>query len=202
MLAELAGLEKALGQLEAGRVEGVARVEREAEVERGPLSQRREELTRAVERFCRRQKPALDWVDGHERRSRRLRFGRVGWRASQAVVIRDEAAAMKGLAGWPAGRRFLRVQTEIDREGLREFLAKAAGRNGNGAAPTPSAQGLRRRLSRAGIRMEQREKWFYEIDWEAVRRWGKDGGRRGSRGKERAISNPRFEISKREAKRT
>ncbi|MGH9787335.1 MAG: host-nuclease inhibitor Gam family protein [Candidatus Acidiferrales bacterium] len=164
-LAELAELEQALGEVEAEQVERLARMEQELETGRGPLDERRRELTGALERFCRRQKPGLDRVDGHERRSRRLLFGRVGWRASQAVVIRDEATAMRTLAGWRPGRKFLRVRAELDREGLREFLARAQALNGSGA-------GIRRRLSRAGIRMEQREKWFYEIDWKAVKRWG------------------------------
>jgi len=163
-LAELGELERALGQVEAERLERLARVESELEEGRAPLEGRRAGLCAAVERFCRRQRPALDWVDGHERRSRRLLFGRVGWRASQAVEIRDEAGAMKALAGWRPGRKFLRVRAEIDREGLREFLVRAHSLNGSGA-------GVRRRLGRAGIRMEQREKWFYEIDWEAVERW-------------------------------
>ena len=176
-LAELAEVERGLRQVEAEGEKRRAEVERQLEGTCAPLEGRRAELCVAVERFCRRQKPALERVDGHERRSRRLLFGRVGWRASQAVVIRDEAAAMRALAGWRPGRKFLRVRAEIDREGLREFLARAQASNGNGAgvgvrpSARPASLRIKRRLSRAGIRMEQREKWFYEIDWEAVEKW-------------------------------
>lgn len=168
-LVELARMEGELAKAAATGSERMARLEGELAAEKAPLEGRREEVAAAVERFCRSQRPALDRVDGHDLRSRRLRFGRVGWRASQAVVIRDQAAAMKALAGWRPGRAFLRVRTEVDREGLREFLAKAQALNGSGAAPTPSGQALRRRLRRAGVRIEQREKWFYEIDWEAIK---------------------------------
>ncbi len=164
VLAELGRLAKHWEEVRQRQTERLARVEAEGAEERRELEQRQRELEESLERFCRKQGPALDRVDGHGRRSRRLLFGRVGYRGSQAVVIRDEAAALEALAGWRAGRQFLRVRTELDRESLRQFLLEAAGRNGNGAR-------VRRRLGRAGIRVEQREKWFYEIDWEAVERW-------------------------------
>ena len=163
-LAELGRLAKQLEGVQQRQLDALARIEAENAAERRGLERRQRELVESLERYCRQQGPALDRVDGHGRRSRRLLFGRVGYRGSQAVVIRDEAAALEALAAWRAGRQFLRVRTELDRESLRQFLLEAAGRNGNGAR-------VRRRLGRAGIRVEQREKWFYEIDWEAVERW-------------------------------
>ena len=163
-LAELGRLAKQLEGVEQRQAEAQARIEAENAGERRALELRQQELEAAVERFCRKHGPALDRVDGHGRRSRRLLFGRVGYRGSQAVEIRDEAAALRALVAWRAGRQFLRVRTELDRESLRQFLLEAAERNGQGAR-------VRRRLGRAGIRVEQREKWFYEIDWEALERW-------------------------------
>ena len=163
-LAELGRLAEQLEGVQQRQADSLKRMEAENADERRGLERRQRELVESLERFCRQQRPALDRVDGHGRRSRRLLFGRVGYRGSQAVVIRDEAAALEALAAWRAGRQFLRVKTELDRESLRQFLLEAAGRNGNGGR-------MRRRLGRAGIRVEQREKWFYEIDWEAVERW-------------------------------
>ena len=101
-------------------------------------------------------------ANGHCRRSRALLFGRLGFRTSQAVLVGEEAAALRALARWPAGEQFLRVRTELDRESLRNFLLSAAGRS------VP----IRRRLRRAGIRLQRRQNWFYEIDTQAVERWG------------------------------
>lgn len=164
VLAELGRLAKHWEEVRQRQTERLARVEAEGAEERRELELRQRELEESLERFCRRQGPALDRVDGHGRRSRRLMFGRVGYRGSQAVVIRDEAAALEALAAWRAGRQFLRVRTELDRESLRQFLLEAAGRNGNGAR-------VRRRLGRAGIRVEKKENFFYEIDREAITKW-------------------------------
>ncbi len=162
-LAELAKLARERETLERSLEQAVARIESESERQRQALVMRQRQLEAALERFCRGQ-GELDRVDGHGRRSRRLLFGRVGYRAAQAVTIRDEAAALRALARWRAGRQFLRVRTEVDRESLRQFLLECAGKNGSGAR-------MRRRLQRAGVKIQKREKWFYEIDGEAVERW-------------------------------
>ena len=102
-------------------------------------------------------------MNGHSRRSRRLLFGRVGYRRSRAVRIRSEAAALRALAHWRAGQQFLRLRTELDREALHRFLHN--GVEAPGAAPVAA------RLRRSGIRLEERDAWFYELDRRALERW-------------------------------
>jgi len=161
-LAELGQVEQRLEAVENERRAAVAAAESGALVAGRRPSQERARLLRLLEKFCCRHQSELARRNGHSRRSRRLLFGRMGWRGSLAVVVEKEAKALRLLAHWRTGQRFLRVRTELDREGLRDFLLSAAKRT----EPT------RRRLRRAGIRLEQRQNWFYETDREALRRWG------------------------------
>lgn len=177
-LAALARLEYELSQFARQEEVAVAQVRKRADRQRrGPLK-RRQEIEAALERFCRglwgrKGGMEFDLSQGQVARSRRLLFGRVGMRRSHAMKIRSEASALRSLAGTPAGRRFLRVQTEIDREGLRGFLFQQAKRaralrspNGHGGTP------MTRMLRRVGVRLEEREHWFYELDREALGNWG------------------------------
>lgn len=162
-LAELGHLESRLEQLRQRRAAALARAEAAAAAAAHGLEARRAILENALEKFCgSRAAEELARVNGHSRRSRRLLFGRVGYRSSQAVEVRSEAAALRALAHWRAGQKFLRQRTELDREALREFLlrAKPAG-----------ARFAQRRLRRAGIGLERRERWFYELDRAAIERW-------------------------------
>ena len=161
-LAELGRTEQELDSIEQRRQLVVARAELEARRASRPLERKRARLLSALARFCRRHQAELVRANGHSRRSRALLFGRLGFRTSQAVLVGEEAAALRALAHWPAGEQFLRVRTELDRESLRNFLLSAAGRS------VP----IRRRLGRAGIRLQRRQNWFYEIDTQAVERWG------------------------------
>lgn len=168
-LAELGWLERQLAAIEERRARAVSKAEADAGRVGRALRTRHQRLAAALERFCLRQEPELARVDGHARQTRRLRFGRVGFRHSQAVVIADDAKALRALAHWRAGQRFLRVQTELDREGLREYLlCLEADRTG-----VPRAgQATARRLRRAGIMLEQRTNWFYQINWRALNHRG------------------------------
>lgn len=164
-LAELGRLEERLAAIEQRRANALARAEVEAARASRTLAARRMKLAAALERFCQRHKPELARVNGHSRRSRRLLFGQVGFRQSQGIVVRNEAAALRALAHWRAGQQFLRVRTEVDREGLRRFLLAGERR--------PRGWTLvRQRLSRAGVELQQREIWFYELDPCALKRWG------------------------------
>jgi phage host-nuclease inhibitor protein Gam len=140
----------------------MAKAEAEAEKASQPLEQEHAVLLTSLENFCRRHQPELGRLNGHSRRSRRLLFGRLGFRASQAIVVGEEAKALRALARWKPGERFLRVRTELDRESLRDFLLSSS---------RPLAA-IRKRLRRAGIYLERRQNWFYEIDPKAVERWG------------------------------
>ncbi|HXE75358.1 MAG TPA: host-nuclease inhibitor Gam family protein [Candidatus Xenobia bacterium] len=162
-LLQLAQLTLQLGTLERAGAEARARLESEISARRAPLESQRVRLERAIEKFCRRH-DELARIDGHARKSRTLRFGRVGYRTARAVSIQDEARALRALANWRPGQQFLRVRTELDRDSLRQFFLQAVGKNGPGAR-------VRRRLQRAGVRLQQREKWFYELNWEALKRW-------------------------------
>jgi phage host-nuclease inhibitor protein Gam len=161
-LAELGQIEKGLEAVEERRRRAMERVEAEAARNGQRLRQRQGRLLAALERFCRAHEEELARTNGHTRRSRQLLFGRLGFRTSHAVVVAAEARALRALARWRAGQEFLRVRTEVDREALRDFLLT----QGNA---TPS---VRRRLGRAGIRLERRENWFYELDHQALARWG------------------------------
>ena len=178
-LAELGQVEQQLAAVEERRQEAAARVEAEAAQAARSLQRGRARLRSALERFCRRHYPAVSRVHGHGLRSRRLLFGRMGFRTSQAVVVQEEAAALRALANWRAGQQFLRLRTELDREALREFLL-ASGEAGNGTRTGLDAQ-VRRRLRRAGIELAHREKWFYEVEWRALKRWGAPTDGRGAK---------------------
>jgi phage host-nuclease inhibitor protein Gam len=178
-LAELGGVERQLAAVEDRRRQATAWVEAEAAQAARSLRRRRARLCSSLERFCRERYPALSRLDGHSLRSRRLLFGRVGFRASQALVVVEEAAALRALSNWRAGQQFLRVRTELDREALRAFLL-ASDEAGNGTRTGLDAQ-VRRRLRRAGIELMQREKWFYEVDERALERWGARQKRSGER---------------------
>lgn len=164
-LAELGHLERRLAEVEERHRRALEKAGEAAARAAQPVEARRARLTAALERFCRRHGPELARVNGHSRRSRGLLFGRVGFRRSQAVVVRSEAAALRALAHWRAGQRFLRVRTELDREALREFLLRSADGTGRGVW-------ARRRLRRVGIELDQRQHWFYELDGRAIKRWG------------------------------
>lgn len=165
-LAELGRLQARIARVEERRAAALARAQAAAAAAGRDLETRRQALEQALERFCRSHKAGeLERVNGHSRRSRKLFFGRLGYRRSQAVVVRSEAAALRALAHWRAGQRFLRPRTELDREALREFLLR------QGRAGVPHG-GVERRLRRAGIALEQRESWFYELDQRAIERWG------------------------------
>ncbi len=165
-LAELGRVRARLGRLEERRGAAVARAEAATAEAEKPLAAERRRLEAALERFCRRHRLELARVNGHSRRSRRLLFGRVGYRRSQSVVVRSEAAALRALAHWRAGQRFLRLRTELDRDALGRFLR-------NGAEATSEAAFVARRLGRAGIALDTRDLWFYELDPRAGERWGR-----------------------------
>lgn len=164
-LAELGRVNKLLAGLAERQQRALKKAEAAAARAAQGLESRRAKLAAALEKFCRRHQPELARVNGHSRRSRRLLFGRVGYRASQAVVVRSEAAALRTLAHWRAGQQFLRVRTELDREALRQFLL-----HGQGLSGLPGQ--ARRRLRRAGIELDVRQNWFYELDRRALARWG------------------------------
>lgn len=168
-LAELGWLERRLGAIEKRRREATAAAETEAAKAAAGLEARRLRLTRALERFCCEHGPVLSSANGHRLRWRRLLFGRVGFRGSQALVVREEAAALRALERWRAGQQFLRVRTELDREALRDFL-RANGDSRGGCRTGLDAE-VRRRLGRAGIELAWREDWFYEVDAQALDRW-------------------------------
>lgn len=160
-LAELGRVRARLERLEERSAAAVARAQAAA-VEAGrELAGRQRHLEAALERFCRAHQPELARVNGHSRRSRRLLFGRVGYRRSQAVVVRSEAAALRALAHWRAGQRFLRLRTELDREALGRFLR-------HGAETTRDFAFVARRLGRAGLALHTRDLWFYELDPRAL----------------------------------
>jgi hypothetical protein len=155
-LATLARLEQQLDQIESFETEAIARVRSEAESRRSIPASQRETLAAALERFTRKElatRRALNSVQVP--RSLRLRAGRVGYRRAHAVVIRNEAAALRALAETRGGRRFLRVSQAINREALRALLMKAASDG--------SREGWRRRLRQAGVRLAERNYWFYEV---------------------------------------
>jgi phage host-nuclease inhibitor protein Gam len=176
VLAELGWLERRLEGIEKRRHEATARAEQEAAKAARGLEARRLRLAKQLERFCRAQGPMLSNANGHRLRSRRLLFGCVGFRLSQALVVREEAAALRALERWRAGQQFLRVRMELDREGLRDFLRASRDRRGGGASGLDAE--VRRRLARAGIELAWRAKWFYEIDGRALERWRAGGAPR------------------------
>lgn len=165
LLGELGRLVARLQRVEQRRAQAIARAEVAVAQASQGLEERRRQLESALERFCWQHQGELERVNGHSRRSRRLLFGRVGYRASHAVLVRSELAALRALAQWRAGQQFLRLRTALDREGLRRFLLTQQ-LSGNGLDP------LARRLGRVGIRLEGREGWFYELDRAAIARWG------------------------------
>ncbi len=176
VLAELGWLERQLEGIEKRRRQATVRAEQEAAVATRGLEARRLRLATALEQFCRAHGPVLSSANGHRLRSRRLLFGRVGFRLSQALVVREEAAALRALERWRAGQQFLRVRTELDREALRDFLRANGDRRGGGASGLDAE--VRRRLGRAGIELASRERWFYEVDERALGRWREAGALR------------------------
>lgn len=165
-LAELGRLQARLERLEERRATAVARAEAAAAESGQEWTAEQRRLEAALERFCRSRKAAeLLRVNGHSRRSRRLLFGRVGYRRAHKVVVKSEAAALRALAHWRAGQRFLRLRTELDRDALGRFLR-------NGAEPRRDDAFVARRLGRAGIALSTRDLWFYELNPRALARWG------------------------------
>ncbi|MGH9804499.1 MAG: host-nuclease inhibitor Gam family protein [Candidatus Acidiferrales bacterium] len=164
-LARLAGLERELGEIDSEEREAMARAQSEADARRSHPARQRETLAAALERFSRKElAPRGDLSSVQVPRSRRLRIGRLGYRQAHAVVIRNEATALRSLAASPQGRRYLRVTEAVDREGLRGFLM-------NHSAGRTSAR-LKRRLQRAGVRLVRRDYWFYEVNGETPGHWG------------------------------
>lgn len=174
-LAALGKLERKQALLLARRAQAVERFERRAE----QLEARAHELASALEAFSRAQ--AIEATDRNGRRttvlapgcrSRRLVFGRLGFRCVHQLIVRDPERAVTRLARNGLGEKFLRVETQLDRDALHHFLVAAP--NGAGRRLAPQAAGLaaaRRQLARAGIRLETRDAWFYELHPRAIARW-------------------------------
>lgn len=167
-LAQLGKLERAQARLAAHEEAALARLQRR----RGELAARRQELTSALENFCRTQ--AVETCDGNghrttllepRRRSRRLLFGRLGFHRVHRLEVREPERAVQLLSRNGLGARFLRVERQLDREALHRALV--AGANGGGKHPRQMARGL----ARAGIRLETRDAFFYELHPQAVARW-------------------------------
>ena len=170
-LAELGKLEQqqeALAERHTAEIEAAARRWERAGAR---LEARQRQLTAALEKFCREQAVVFTDRNGHRstalttngRRSRRLLFGRLGFRRVHALRVRDEARAIAALTRSHAGRRFIRVESSLDRNALHQFLLQAAN-NGQ--------MGFAQRLHRAGIRVHTRDTWFCETSPEAIARWG------------------------------
>lgn len=164
-LAELGKLERARTKLAAQRVRAVARIERQAE----RLEARAARLARGLEVFCRAQAVEAAGQNGERttllaagRRSRRLVFGRVGFHRVHRLAVGNEERAVAALRRSRLAGKFLRVEAQLDRDALTRALLAA---RTNGAAAG-------RRLARAGIHLETRDAWFYELHPEAVARWG------------------------------
>ena len=172
-LAELGKLEHTQAHLERERVQALARLEARAD----RLHERATRLARALEAFCRAQTVEGTDRNGHPaallatgRRSRRLVFGRVGFHRVHWLAVANAARAVARLAQNGLGTRFLRVERQLDREALhRALLASPAASHRR--ARFGRARSLARELARAGIRLETRDAWFYEIHRAAVARW-------------------------------
>lgn len=169
-LAELGRLERRQAKLAARRAAAVERVERLAARQQARLRQ----LAAALEQFCRAQavegtarNGARTTLLGPGRRSRRLVFGRVGFHQVHALEVRDPERALAALERNGLGEKFLRVEAQLDRPALRDCLLEA---RTNGAGGRRRA--VERQLARAGVRLETRDTWFYEIHPAAVARWG------------------------------
>lgn len=172
VLATLGGVERELEQIDSLESEAIARTQAEADARRSIPARQRAALATALERFSRKQLTSRgDLTSVQVPKSRRLLFGRVGYRRSHAVLIRSESAALRSLAATREGRRFLRVTAALDREALRAFLMRETGGGKNGGSR--SARGrLQRRLQRAGVRLARRDYWFYELNRETLGHWG------------------------------
>ena len=162
-LAELGRVEQGQTRIAARRQKALALLDGES----ARLEARAERLEATLEGFCRAQAAeATDHNGAHTtvlapgRRSRRLLFGRVGFRHVHQLRVRDPERAVAALARNGLSR-FLRVETALDRDTLHRGLL-AARNNGGGE--------LARRLARAGIRLETRDAWFYELHPVAVSR--------------------------------
>ena len=180
-LAELARLERKLAGIDSRERQAVVEAQAEAEGLRMGPRMERDELAAALERFCRRElrdggRAGKALSSGQVVRTRRLLFGWVGYRRSQAIRVQSAAAALRSLAKSALGRRFLRVRAEVDRERLRLYLLQEARRRRDGSSRgdwggTPAGR-LLRRLRRIGVHLEQRDRWFYKLDREALDHWG------------------------------
>ena len=168
-LAELARVEAALMAVELDR----AAAEETARLEALPLEGRRERLASGLERFCRGRGAEFTERGRDGRRSRRLVFGRMGFRRSVGVSVADEQRAIRRLGRMKEGGRLLRRRIELDREAVRECLLRERAHNGG-----PSRRGgrschgrLATELHRAGVRLEARDNWFFELLRGAAERW-------------------------------
>lgn len=164
-LAELGRLERVQAKLGGQHARAVERIERQAE----RVAARAARLARGLEAFCRAQAVESTGRKGERttllaegRRSRRLVFGRVGFHQVHRLAVGNEERAVAVLRRNGLGAKFLRVEAQLDRDALTRALLEARA-NGSAAA---------KRLSRAGIRLETRDAWFYEVHPEAVARWG------------------------------
>jgi len=170
-LAELGKLEQQQVALFARRTAEIEAVARRWERAGARLEARQRQLKAALEKFCREQAVVFTDRNGYRstalttngRRSRRLLFGRLGFRRVHALRVRDEARAIALLARNPTGRRFIRVESALDRNTLHQFLLQATN---NGQVS------FVQRLQRAGIRLHTHDAWFYKTNPEAVVRWG------------------------------
>jgi len=169
-LAELGKLDRQQEALAARRAAEIEAAARRWERAGARLEARQRQLAAALEKFCREQAVAFTDRNGHRStalttngcRSRSLLFGRLGFRRVHWLRVRNEARAMAALARSRSGRRFLRVESALNRDALHQFLVQAAN-NGQ--------RSFAQRLRRAGIRLLTRDAWFYETNPEAIARW-------------------------------
>jgi len=170
-LAELGKLERQQEALAARRAAEIEAAARRWERAAARLEARQRHLATALEKFCREQAVAFTDRNGHRstalttngRRSRSLLFGRLGFRRVHWLRVRNEARAIAALARSRSGRRFIRVESALDRDTLHQFLLQATN---NGQVS------FVQRLQRAGIRLHTHDAWFYKTNPEAVVRWG------------------------------
>ncbi|MFQ5817919.1 MAG: host-nuclease inhibitor Gam family protein [Terriglobia bacterium] len=167
-LAELGKLARQQGKLSARRAQALAGVERQA----ARLQARARQLAAALEKFSCKQAVHATGPNGEPtttlaagRRSRRLVFGRVGFRRVHWLAVRDPERAVAALARNSLSR-FLRVETQLDCEALHRCLV-AAHTNGQGR---PRSAATPQKLARVGIRLKTRDAWFYELHPQAVAR--------------------------------
>ncbi|MFQ5925905.1 MAG: host-nuclease inhibitor Gam family protein [Terriglobia bacterium] len=165
-LAELGKLQREQARLSARRAKALAGIEQRA----ARLQARAQGLAAALEKFSRQQAVNSTGPNSEptttltaSRRSRRLVFGRVGFRRVHRLAVRDAERAVRALRRNGLSR-FLRLEPELNREALHRCLLEAR-TNSHGSA-TPQ------KLARAGIRLTTRDTWFYELHRQAIERWG------------------------------